>query len=410
MNLEQQQVVDIAQDLLSRRFGGQQKFSEIERLSGSGHAIVLRARVASSPFLQQRTVVLKHNPPTGHAIDDVAFISEVVAYQFTTSLSEDTRPGPVLLAHDIDQRILVLTDLGDSNTLSDTLIKADDEERMQVIRALGTELGQMHADTAGREPDFEALANRVIRNQPDIVNHQLRAEALHNSIYLGLEVLERAGLTPPEEVTQYANASAATLLSGNERAFTPFDLSPDNIIVSQKISFLDYEWAGFRNVGFDVACVIAGFPQFLFARPISDDEADVFVHAWAREVVETWPRFGESEELNRLIVRSLIGWALSSVATMYTGGIEELAAFSSENREIDDRIANSLLRPSSDTPFSEDELLIRRDLFETFESLHRFAARRGRGTYAEEYQIIGDFSQQVAERLQEIYPGNYHQI
>ena len=410
MNLEQQQVVDIAQDLLSRRFGGQQKFSEIERLSGSGHAIVLRARVASSPFLQQRTVVLKHNPPTGHAIDDVAFISEVVAYQFTTSLSEDLGGGPVLLAHDIDQRILVLTDLGDSNTLSDTLIKADDEERMQVIRALGTELGQMHADTAGREPDFEALANRVIRNQPDIVNHQLRAEALHNSIYLGLEVLERAGLTPPEEVTQYANASAATLLSGNERAFTPFDLSPDNIIVSQKISFLDYEWAGFRNVGFDVACVIAGFPQFLFARPVSDDEADVFVHAWAREVVETWPRFGESEELNRLIVRSLIGWALSSVATMYTGGIEELAAFSSENREIDDRIANSLLRPSSDTPFSEDELLIRRDLFETFESLHRFAARRGRGTYAEEYQIIGDFSQQVAERLQEIYPGNYHQI
>ncbi|MGO2653086.1 MAG: phosphotransferase, partial [Corynebacterium casei] len=144
MNLEQQQVVDIAQDLLSRRFGGQQKLSEVERLSGSGHAIVLRARVSSSPFLQQRTVVLKHNPPTGQAIDDVAFISEVVAYQFTTSLSEDTRPGPVLLAHDIEQRILVLTDLGDSNTLSDTLAQASDDERMQIIRALGTELGQMH--------------------------------------------------------------------------------------------------------------------------------------------------------------------------------------------------------------------------------------------------------------------------
>lgn len=407
MNLEQQQVVDIAQDLLSRRFGGQQKLSEVEELSGSGHAVVLRARVASSPFLQQRTVVLKHNPPTGQALDDVAFISEVVAYQFTTSLSEDTRPGPVLLAHDIDERILVLTDLGDSNTLSDTLVKADDEERLQVIRALGTELGQMHADTAGREPDFEALANRVIRNQPDIINYQLRAEALHNSIYLGLEILQRAGLTPPEAVSSYANASAATLLSGNERAFTPFDLSPDNIIVSQKISFLDYEWAGFRNVGFDVACVIAGFPQFLFARPISDEEGDVFIHAWAREVVETWPRFGESEELNRLIVRSLIGWALSSVATMYAGGVEELAAFSSEDREIDDVFANSLLRGSNQAPFSDDELLIRRDLYETFESLHRFAGRRGRGSYAEEYKSIEEFSQQVADRLREPRPNNY---
>ena len=368
---------------------------------------MLRARVASSPFLQQRTVVLKHNPPTGQALDDVAFISEVVAYQFTTSLSEDTRPGPVLLAHDIDQRILVLTDLGDSNTLSDTLAQADDEERLQVIRALGTELGQMHADTAGREPDFEALANRVIRNQPDIINYQLRADALHNSIYLGLEILNRADLTPPEAVASYANASAATLLSGNERAFTPFDLSPDNIIVSHKISFLDYEWAGFRNVGFDVACVIAGFPQFLFARPISDEEADVFVHAWAREVVETWPRFGESEELNRLIVRSLVGWALSSVATMYAGGVEELAAFSPEEREIDERLANSLFRASSQTPFSEDELLIRRDLYETFESLHRFVARRGRGSHAEEYKSIETFSQQVADRLREPRLNNY---
>src|SRR5699024_6033739 len=176
VNLEQQQVVDIAQDLLSRRFGGQQKLSEIEALSGSGHAIVLRAGVASSPFLQQCTVVLKHNPPTGQALDDVALISEEVAYQFTTSLSEDTGRGPGLLAHDIEQRILVLTDLGDANTLSDTLAQADDEERLQVIRALGTELGQMHADTAGREPDFEALANRVIRNQPDIINYQLRAD------------------------------------------------------------------------------------------------------------------------------------------------------------------------------------------------------------------------------------------
>ena len=144
----------------------------------------------------------------------------------------------------------------------------------KIIRALGTELGQMHADTAGREPDFEALLNRVVRNHPDKVNYQLRADALHNSIYLGIEILERAGLMPPEAVTHYAYASAATLLSGNERAFTPFDLSPDNIIVSHRISFLDYEWAGFRNVGFDVACVIAGFPQFLFARPISNEEAE----------------------------------------------------------------------------------------------------------------------------------------
>ncbi len=49
-------------------------------------------------------------------------------------------------------------------------------------------------------------------------------------------------------------------------------------------SFLDYEWAGYRNVGFDVACVIAGVPQFLFARPISDEEAEIFISAWQRHL------------------------------------------------------------------------------------------------------------------------------
>src|SRR5699024_6248351 len=155
--------------------------------------------------------------------------------------------------------------------------------------------------------------------------------------------------------------------------------------------FLDYEWAGFRNVGFDVACVIVGFPQFLFACPISYVVANIFDHAWACVVVETWRRFGESEELNRLIVISLVSWELSSDATMYAGGVEELAAFSPEEREIDERLANSLFRASSQTPFSEDELLIRRDLYETFESLHRFVARRGRGSHAEEYESIETF-------------------
>src|SRR5699024_3997141 len=83
------------------------------------------------------------------------------------------------------------------------------------------------------------------------------------------------------------------------------------------------------------------------------------------------------------------------------------AAFSPEEREIDERLANSLFRASSQTPFSEDELLIRRDLYETFESLHRFVARRGRGSHAEEYKSIETFSQQVADRLREPRLNNY---
>ena len=91
-------VVEEASQMLSRRFGGEPELSDIETLSGSGNAVVLRARTTPSAFFPHRSVVIKYNPVTGHTIDDAALLREVVAYQFTTSLSEEVRPGPVLLA------------------------------------------------------------------------------------------------------------------------------------------------------------------------------------------------------------------------------------------------------------------------------------------------------------------------
>ena len=136
-------IVGIAADLLSKRFGGSQQLTDVQQLSGSGSAIVLRARVAPSPFLQQRSVILKYVPVTGEQLDDAALIREIVSYQFTTSLSEEVRPGPVMLAYDVDKRIIVLTDSGDGDTFADLLDTGDAEERLQILRNLGQALGRI---------------------------------------------------------------------------------------------------------------------------------------------------------------------------------------------------------------------------------------------------------------------------
>ena len=80
-----QEIITVAEELLAQRFGGTQVLQECEQLGGSGTATVLRARVAPSPLLQQRSVVIKYVPATGDRIDDAALIREVVSYQFTTS-------------------------------------------------------------------------------------------------------------------------------------------------------------------------------------------------------------------------------------------------------------------------------------------------------------------------------------
>lgn len=413
--LAKEEVVDIAQDLLSRRFGGQQQITEIDHLSGSGSATVLRARLAASPFLQQRSVILKYIPETGEPVDDAALVREVVSYQFTTSLPEEVRPGPVLLAQDIERRILVITDSGDGDTFAELLSTSTGESRVQILRNLGQALGRMHSGTADREEDFDILMARMLRAHPESSDiNRLRDRALVFSIQAGLDLLRNSGFEIPQVVHELAREAERRLLTGRHRAFTPFDLSPDNIIVAERTHFLDYEWAGFRDVSFDIACVVAGFPQFLFSRPVTDDEADVFIDSWVREVSALWPNAKIEEELHLRVTTALIGWLLESISLMHFGSLTNtVLAFRkdqngpelTEGFELPDRPAahhmetlGEILRPGSKGPFTQDELLVRQDLYETAEALARFASR-GKDP---QFTIVSSFAREIADRVAEV--------
>lgn len=90
-------------------------------------------------------MVVKYSPLVGDPLEDAAYLREVVAYQFTTSLSEEVRPGPVLLGYDVDKRIIIITDSGDGDTLDSLLAESTAEERVNVLRSFGSALGRMHA-------------------------------------------------------------------------------------------------------------------------------------------------------------------------------------------------------------------------------------------------------------------------
>ncbi|MEY8208763.1 phosphotransferase family protein [Corynebacterium sp. MNWGS58] len=395
----QEQLVSIAQDLLSHRFGGSQRLEDVETLAGSGESTVLRARVASQPFLQHRTVVLKYVPMTGEVLYDAALMREVVAYQFTTALPEGVRPGPMILAHDIDQRLVVMTDSGDGDTFDDLLETAKHDTRGKILRNLGSSLGRMHAGTAEREKEFDILMNRMLKHHPQFGENQgVRDEALQQSILLGEQILEKSGFTIPSAFHDAAQVARRRVVGGSARAFTPFDLSPDNIIVADKTHFLDYEWAGFRDVSFDIACVIAGFPQFVFTHPITDEEADTFISAWKREIKEVFPNLTESRTLHARVLAALVGWGLSTLATMSAGNLSGVVGMLEKGEDISDDLdqAAALLRVGSADSFSEDELLARRDIFETFEAMARYGSQ---GT-EESSPEIAEFARNIAQRVE----------
>ncbi|GAA1473379.1 phosphotransferase [Corynebacterium felinum] len=438
-----QEIVANAQALLSQRFGGTQQLLEAKDLAGSGNAVVMRVKVAPSPFLQHKSVVLKYVPSADNVAEKASLIREIVAYQFTTSLNEEVRPGPVLLAYDVEKKLLVITDAGDGDTVADLLTTKEDSTRLSLLRNLGRALGKMHSGTASKEQDFHILLGRMLARHPNIKRfHEYRERMIQLAIPCGQRLVAAAGITIPDDVHNFATDASRRLVSGQHRAFTPFDLSPDNILVADhRTHFLDYEWAGFRDATFDVACVIAGFPQFLGTQPISDQEADAFIDSWVHEVSKIWPNVNNRERLHARIVTALVGWSFSSVALMHFGVDEEtfstldLERFDSEEfiAELVETSAPWAIELLSGNPLSsanplsgvatgssntmagairsgenfdssdemgaidpvEDLRLIRRDLFETFEALHRFASR---GKDAR-FPAVAEFAHDVVERL-----------
>ncbi|MDN6511213.1 MAG: hypothetical protein L0K56_10980, partial [Corynebacterium sp.] len=202
--------LESAAHLLGNRFGGTPELTHPENLGGSGDSLVVRVRVSPNPFLQERTVVIKQLPPVTSRGDDSeaisAMVREVVAYQYTNTLAEEHRPGPQLLAHDIDTRIMVLSDLGDGRNYSDILTMADEPERAAALRKLGRALGRMHVATADGQEAFDTLNRRQHsrHNLPasGVTDRDVDVAAL---VEQGLDLLRRSGVTVDPTVEALAH-------------------------------------------------------------------------------------------------------------------------------------------------------------------------------------------------------------
>jgi hypothetical protein len=276
-----------AESVLSHRFGATVRLAEPEDLGGSSTSTVIRVRVASTPFSLPRTLVVKrygeHDPTT--ATD--AFRQEAVSYQLFTALAPDERMCPEMFAHDGEQRLVVLEDLGRSPTLADKLVSDDARAAERALLSWARSLGRLHASTAGREQDFDALSRRL--GMPKIKDP---LAASGRAALAELPELLHAELGVATTAAEHDRATAVSHLlePGGRRAFSPSDASPDNnLITSRGVRFLDFEGGCWRNVLLDAGGLRLPFPSAgdSFALPAGMTEA--MVAAWRAEAREMWP-------------------------------------------------------------------------------------------------------------------------
>lgn len=308
--LELDAAIAAGEAVLAHRFGSAITLVDPEDLAGSGPATVVRARVASSPFALPRTLVIKHYPRLHEGDEADPFAQEAVSYQLFTALAAEERMCPELLAHDGERRVLVIEDLGRAPTLEDKLSGSDARGAERALLSWARSLGRLHASTAGREADFNALLRRL--GGPVIAEDSRATLACAQLPALLEDVL---GVEVPDAVRSRADAAADETNSVTHRAFTPVDLLPDNnLVTSTGVRFLDFERGRMRNVLVDAATLRLPFIRSEHVRALPAGMSEAMVAAWRAEVSAIWPSLSDDEALasslldGQLLLAWLITW------------------------------------------------------------------------------------------------------
>ena len=294
-----------AESLLGRRFGSRITLADPVDLGGSERSIVLRVKVASASFALPRTLVLKRYVlPPDEPCD--SFVREAVSYQLFTSLTNEDRVCPELFAHQGDHRLLVMEDLGRAPTLAEKLMGNDARGAERALLSWAHSLGRLHATTAGREADFDALQRRLGQlgsKDPLAADGPTALDELPGLLEGELGVATTAA-------TQECVERARGLLGAERhRAFSPSDSCPDNNLIQSKgVRFLDFEGGCVRNILFDAAYLRVPFPACWCAFGLPTGMTDAMIAGWRAEVTAMWPDLADDAVLRPRLVDAQLFW------------------------------------------------------------------------------------------------------
>lgn len=304
-----------AESVLSRRFGARIQLSEPEDLGGSELSVVVRVRVSASPFSLPRTMVLKrYVEPLENHCD--SFVREAASYQLFTALASEDRMAPELFAHAPDSRLVVIEDLGGAPTLAGKLLGNDARAAERALLSWSRSLGRLHATTAGREADFDALQRRL--TPPDLKDPLAvdGASALHELPEL---LADRLGVPTSPAALECAERSRSLLETGRHRAFSPSDSCPDNnLITTRGVRFLDFEGGCVRNAIFDAAYLTVPFPSCWCPFALPAGMTDAMLAGWRAEVRAVWPDLDDDAVLVPRLLEAQTFWVWLTTWQFFT--------------------------------------------------------------------------------------------
>jgi hypothetical protein len=181
--------------------------------------------------------------------------------QFLTGVVEDLPPGPRFYGGDKTTGLIVLEDLGASDTLADLLLGVDPGLAEAALMSFAATLGRMHALTVGRATEYAAVRNALATGTAT-VKARLAQGNLGDCIprfkegcaTLGVRV--RVGLDDELRLVAVSIEDPGPFL-----AYTHGDPCPDNALYSAgNLRLVDFEFGGFGHALLDATYGRMPFP------------------------------------------------------------------------------------------------------------------------------------------------------
>lgn len=304
----------LGEKILTERAGSPVTIKRAQPIQSDSDAVLVRGVTSNTTFLPKQQIVIKVFPQRS-ADRDGLLLREFVGYQFVDSLSSAERFGPALIAYDLGERAIVLSDLGESKNLHDYLAEADNAAKApKILVKLARLIGRMQIATAGREEDFHALL-RLAEAKTKGVNVPYSSQLLANSLTSFPNVLaDKLGVTLGDYIAERGEHAARRALQGSYRAFSPAELIPENILItSAGVQLLDFAFCGYRDIGVDIAAILLGFPSDPVDYELAGSVIDDIVAAWVEEVDSLWPRMRRFPSAHRRILDGALTWVWLTV-------------------------------------------------------------------------------------------------
>lgn len=314
--------LEIAMQLLRKTWGRDVVLTADNNLGGSDRSDIFRATVENT---DESVVIKRVNVAEGETYDPnnpqgAAFrlFNEWASLHFLDRVADGGAPTPGFIAGDREHGLIVIEDFGDGTRLDQLLLADNADAAQEGLIALFGAVGKVHALTAGKRREFEALRTGL----GPVEEKTTQGEGFRRDIKQAGEIFTfdlAAGLS--EEIDMIAefltNPAPFDVL-------THGDPCPDNCLyVDGEMKILDYEFGMFRTAFWDGAFPRIHFPTCWCVSRLPDSVVELAENAYRKEFAQGCAAVNDDHLFYRAMTAHCIRHAFGVTISFHSNLLEE---------------------------------------------------------------------------------------